>query len=86
MDNLKKLRVFVKTSTVREKVLNSFNSKKDFLSPSEISKNTKLALTVVSTALLQLQKEKLVNCLTPEQSSHKQSYNYPNSTLSISRS
>lgn len=71
MKNLKKLVVYVKTSSVRERVLKTFNSKKDFLSPAEISKKTGLALSVISSSLLQLQKEDLVSCLTPEKTSWK---------------
>lgn len=67
MENIRKLQAFLKTSQMRYNVLKAL--KKEFLKPSEISRKTGLALSSVSRVLFQLQKEKLVICLTPEKAS-----------------
>ena len=67
MEDIRKLQAFVKTSQMRYNVLKAL--KKEFLKPSEISKKTKLALSSISRVMAQLEKEKLVVCLTPEKAS-----------------
>lgn len=67
MDKIRKLYGFVISSKRREKVLVSLEKKP--LRPFEIARLTNYKAPNVSVTLFQLEKENLVECLTPEKTS-----------------
>lgn len=67
MEKIQKLYGFVISSKRRLDILKSLNNKP--LRPFEIAKKTKYKAPNVSNVLFQLEKEGLVECLTPDKSS-----------------
>ncbi|OGJ15949.1 hypothetical protein A3K73_06265 [Candidatus Pacearchaeota archaeon RBG_13_36_9] len=69
MENIRQLYAFISTSKIRKNVLGAL-SKKD-IRQVEIAKSIKEKQPNVSKALADLQKKKLVECLTPEKKAWK---------------
>ena len=71
MDRVRRLQAFIKSSTIRKRVFDLVLSANEFVSPIEISRRSKLSVSLVTRALGQLEKEGLVENLTPGKPSWK---------------
>lgn len=70
MRQTKELYGYVITSKIRSKILQSLSKKSPMLQ-SEIAKKIKRKQQDISKAVYQLEKENLVECLTPDKGSYK---------------
>ena len=57
MDRVRRLQAFIKSSTIRKRVFDLVLSANEFVSPIEISRRSKLPVSLVTRALGQLEKE-----------------------------
>jgi DNA-binding MarR family transcriptional regulator len=70
MREIKELYGFVITSKIREGILTTLNKKSPLLQ-SEIAKRLKKRQQDISKEVFKLEKEKLIECLTPNKGSYK---------------
>lgn len=70
MRQIKELYGFIITSKIRNGILKTLEKKSPLLQ-SEIAKKMKRKQQDISKAIYQLEKEKLIECLTPDKGSYK---------------